>query len=64
MDLLPVTLSTIAGVVILAVTIADLVITTVTVSGGAGPVTRRLTPGIWRVVLRVHRRWRNHRLLR
>lgn len=52
----------ILGTLILAITYIDLFVTVLTV-GGAGPLTRRLPPGIWKVARAVDRRMKVPRLL-
>ena len=44
------------GILILVVTITDLINTSLSVSG-AGFLSRRLSSGIWRVLLTIHKRW-------
>lgn len=48
-----------AGILILAIIVVDVVITTLTLGGG-GPITSRLSAGVWRLALRF-RRWSNRR---
>ncbi len=55
-------LFTLAGFAVLAVTMADLALTTLT-TRGAGPVTSRATEVLWRGLLALHRRHPCHRLL-
>ncbi|GAB3347517.1 potassium channel family protein [Modestobacter lapidis] len=51
------------GVVLIAVVLVDLWTTTLTLTGGAGPLTRRLGDGLWRVLLRAHARDSSSRVL-
>ena len=44
------------GAALVVLVLVDALATTVTVSGGAGPLTRRLTGALWRGLLRLHRR--------
>lgn len=50
------------GIIILTYTTFDVLITTLTVGGG-GPITSRISSGIWWLVLQIHHRKSNHRLL-
>ncbi|AFY55733.1 hypothetical protein Riv7116_3266 [Rivularia sp. PCC 7116] len=52
----------ILGIAILTYTTFDVLVTTLTVGGG-GPITSRISSGIWWLVLQIHRRKSNHRLL-
>ncbi|MGB3760654.1 MAG: two pore domain potassium channel family protein [Rivularia sp. (in: cyanobacteria)] len=52
----------IIGIVILIYTTFDVLVTTLTVGGG-GPITSRISSGIWWLVLQIHHRKSNHRLL-
>lgn len=52
------------GLVLLAVTVTDLVLTAVAVGSGAGPVTGRLAGWLWAVALRLLRGTRGHGWLR
>lgn len=45
-----------AVLVALVLVLVDALTTTVTVSGGLGPLTHRVTGVLWRVLLRAHRR--------
>jgi hypothetical protein len=56
--------STAVGAALIVLVIADMVVTTVAVSGGAGPLTRRVTKPLWKVALLLHRRATSHRMLR
>lgn len=58
------TASTMVGVLILVGVMADLVITTLVPSGGAGPLTRWSSGLLWRLLLALHRRRGAHRALR
>lgn len=51
-----------AGVALVLLTMVDALWTTVTAAGG-GPLTRRLSHFLWRIVRRVHRRFGIHALL-
>lgn len=51
------------GAVLVVVVMADLLITAVSVSHGAGPLAKRLARTVWSGILRVHRRWSTPRLL-
>lgn len=50
------------GIVLVGATLHDFLATVLTVTGG-GPFTGRLNTGLWRLVLRIHRRWPSHQLL-
>lgn len=63
MPFLP-TLSTALGAIILAAVLADLIVTTLVPSGGAGPISTRLSGLLWRGALALHRRRGAHRALR
>ena len=52
----------ILGILILGYTTFDVLVTTWTVGGG-GPITSRISSGIWWLVLKIHRRKSSHRLL-
>lgn len=56
------TLLIILGIIILGYTTFDVLVTTLTVGGG-GPITSRISSGIWWLVLQIHHRKSNHRLL-
>ncbi|MDY6902654.1 MAG: ion channel [Cyanobacteriota bacterium] len=56
------TLLIILGILTLGYTTFDVLVTTLTVGGG-GPITSRISSGIWWLVLRIHHRKSNHRLL-
>lgn len=43
----------VSGLVLLGIVLADIVWTTLSVEGGAGPLTSRLTAGVWRGVKRI-----------
>lgn len=51
-----------AGVGLLCITLVDVFATVLTVRGG-GPVTSRLTSGLWRGLLALHRRRSSHQML-
>lgn len=59
-----VTLSTALGVLVLVAVTADLVVTTLVPSGGAGFLTRWSSGLMWRVLGVIHGRLRSHRALR
>lgn len=50
------------GVIILLAVTLDVLVTILTVGGG-GPITSRLSAGIWAIALKVHHRYPNHRIL-
>lgn len=50
------------GLAILALTLIDVAITTLTMQG-AGPLSSRVMRNIWGAALMVHRRWPSHRVL-
>ncbi|MGF1674964.1 MAG: ion channel [Rivularia sp. (in: cyanobacteria)] len=52
----------ILGLLTLTVVTIDVLVTTLTVGGG-GPITSRISSGIWWIVLQIHQRKSNHRLL-
>lgn len=52
------------GAVLVLLSLVDMIWTTVAVSAGAGPVTGRLTAGLWHGVRRIAGQGQNHRLLR
>lgn len=52
----------IIGIVILIYTTFDVLVTTLTVGGG-GPITSRISSGIWWLVLQIHQKKSSHRLL-
>ncbi len=52
----------ILGLLVLIAVNIDVLITTLTVGGG-GPITNRISSGIWWLVLQIHHRKSNHRLL-
>lgn len=56
------TLLIILGILILTLVVVDVLITTLTVGGG-GPITSRISSKIWWIVLQIHHRKSNHRLL-
>ncbi|MBW4648376.1 MAG: potassium channel family protein [Kastovskya adunca ATA6-11-RM4] len=55
--------SVILGLLILLVVAIDVLVTTLTVGGGGGPLTSRVSKGLWEVALRIHRQRSSHRLL-
>lgn len=50
------------GLLFLLVVTVDVLLTTLTVGGG-GPLTSRVSKGLWEIALRIHRQHSNHRLL-
>lgn len=44
-----------AGAVLVLLVLVDALMTTIAVSAGAGPVTKRVLAGCWRAVLALHR---------
>ncbi|MDY7022426.1 MAG: potassium channel family protein, partial [Cyanobacteriota bacterium] len=50
------------GIIILLGVTLDIWITTLTVGGG-GPITSRLSSVLWKIALKIHRRYPNHRAL-
>lgn len=60
----PALFTTVIGAVLIVTVLTDMVITTVAVSAGAGPITKRVIRPLWRVTLALHRRSVSHRLLR
>lgn len=56
------TILIILGIVILGYTTFDVLVTTLTVGGG-GPITSRISSGIWWLVLKIHHKKTSHRLL-
>ncbi|MBW3620509.1 MAG: two pore domain potassium channel family protein [Actinobacteria bacterium] len=58
------TVSTALGVIVLVAVLTDLVVTTLVPSGGAGPLSTRLSGLLWRTALVLHRRRGAHRALR
>lgn len=51
------------GLVIVAFTVTDVLITTLAVNRGGGPLTARVGGGLWQAILRRHRANPSHRLL-
>lgn len=60
----PALFTTVVGAALIVAVLVDMVTTTVAVSAGAGPITKRVTRPLWRLTLALHRRSVSHRLLR
>ncbi|MEM7556025.1 MAG: potassium channel family protein [Cyanobacteria bacterium P01_A01_bin.84] len=52
----------ILGLSILTVVTIDILVTTLTLGGG-GPITSRFTTWVWKLLIQIHRRHSNHRML-
>ncbi|MGN9763568.1 ion channel [Micromonospora sp. SD12] len=58
-------LSVLVGVLVVGIVLVDVALTTLSLAGGAGPVTRRVSQGMWWLTRRLAGRGlRRHRLLR